>query len=248
MDLLLLDGLKPFSVLTGFIVALLLVEIALMLVGLSSNIKFDGEGTVDGLEAAYGVDSELDVLGHLSEIEILTADEIATLDLPPRKQQMPHQPPAVTTRLLRLFGIGRNPLLVSLTCFAAGIAACGYSLQLILQAVTGAMLSGRVAMIIALVPGLLLGGQIAVLVARLIPEFESHGISGQTYNGRRGHVVIGDARRGEPAQVRWRDLYGTTHSLMAEPLRDEDMIAAGTEVLIVKTRDRQPRIVALRAS
>jgi hypothetical protein len=248
MDLLLLDGLKPFSVLTGFIVVLLLVEIALMLVGLSSNVEVDGEGTGDGLDAASGVDSELDLLGDLPEIEILTADEIATLDLPPRKQQMPYQPPAVTTRLLRLFGIGRNPLLVSLTGFAAGIAACGYSLQLILQALTGAMLSGRVAMIISLVPGLLLGGRLAALVARLIPAFESHGISGQTYNGRRGHVVIGDARRGEPAQVRWRDLYGTTHSLMAEPLRDEDMIAAGTEVLIVKTRDRQPRIVSLSAS
>jgi hypothetical protein len=35
---------------------------------------------------------------------------------------------------------------------------------------------------------------------------------------------------------------------MAEPLRDGDMIAAGTEVLIVKTRERQPRIVSLSAS
>lgn len=248
MDLLLLDGMKPISVLTGFIVVLLLVEIGLMLVGLSSNIEVDGEGTVEDLHAAHGFEGELDLLGDSPEIEILTADEIATLDLPPRKQQMPHHPPGVTTRLLRLLGIGRNPLLVSLTGFAAGIAACGYSLQLILQAVTGAMLSGRVALVIALVPGLLLGAQIAAFVAHLIPAFESHGISGQTYNGRRGHVVIGDARRGEPAQVRWRDLYGTTHSLMAEPLRDEDTIAAGTEVLIVKTRDRQPRIVSLSAS
>lgn len=69
MDLLLLDGLKPFSMLTGFIaiVVLLLVEIALMLVGLSSNIEVDGEGTGDGLDAgpASGVDSELDLMGDL---------------------------------------------------------------------------------------------------------------------------------------------------------------------------------------
>ena len=43
-------------------------------------------------------------------------------------------------------------------------------------------------------------------------------------------------------------MYGTTHSLMAEPLRDDDVIAAGAEVLIVKTKDRQPRIVSLIAS
>lgn len=248
MDVLLLDGLSPFSVLTGFIVVLLLVEIALMLVGLSSNIELDSEGTGAGLDAASGVDSELDLFGGLPEIGILTADEISTLDLPPRKQQMRSPPPSVTKRLLRLFGIGRSSLLVSLTGFAAGIAACGYALQFILQASTGAMLSGSVAMIIVLVPGLLLGGQITALVARFIPAFESHGISGQTYNGRRGYVVIGVARRGEPAQVRWRDLYGTMHSLMAEPLRDKDVIVAGTEVLVVKTRDRQPRIVSLSTS
>ena len=248
MDLLLLEGLKPFSVLTGFIVVLLLVEIALMLVGLSSNIEVDSEGAGAGLDAASGVDSELNLMGDLPETGILTADEIAALDLPPQKQQMPAHRPSVTRRLLRSFGIGRNPLLVSLTGFAAGIAACGYALQLILHTSTGAMLSGSVAMIIVLVPGLFLGGRITAFVARLIPAFESHGISGQTYNGRRGHVVIGNARRGEPAQVRWRDMYGTTHSLMAEPLRDEDMIVAGTEVLIVKTRDRQPRIVSLSAS
>lgn len=59
-----------------------------------------------------------------------------------------------------------------------------------------------------------------------------------------GQVVIGNARRGEPAQVRWRDMYGTTHNLMAEPLRDGETISAGEAVLIVKIRDRQPRIVS----
>lgn len=248
MDLLLLDGLKPFSMLAGFIVVLLLVEIALMLVGLSSNIEVDGEGTGDGLDLASGVDSELDLMGDLPEIEILTADEIATLDLPQRKQQRPYQPPSVTARLLRLVGIGRNPLLISLTSLAAGLAACGYALQLTLHAVTGSMLSGSVALAIALVPGLLLGGRISALIGRWIPAFESHGISGQTYNGRRGQVVIGNARRGEPAQVRWRDMYGTMHSLMAEPLRDGETISAGADVLIVKTRDRQPRLVSLSPS
>jgi hypothetical protein len=32
---------------------------------------------------------------------------------------------------------------------------------------------------------------------------------------------------------------------MAEPLRDSERIPAGAKVLIVKTRDRQPRIVLL---
>lgn len=241
MDLLLADGLKPFSVLAGFIVVLLLVELALMMVGLSSAIESDS--AADGLEADAGLDADLDA-GALAEGGLLSADEIALLDLPPEGQPLVPPRPSVAARLLHLVGIGRGPLLVSLTCLAAGVSSAGFALQLSMQAVTGAMLAAGVALAVALVPGLLVGGRLAALVARLIPSFESHGISGQTYHGRRGHVVIGDARRGEPAQVRWTDLYGTTHSLMAEPLRDGDHIPAGSDVLIVKTRDRQPRIIS----
>jgi hypothetical protein len=247
MNFLLIEGLKPFSVLTGFIVVLLIVEIGLMLVGLSSNTETDGAG--DGMDAAPDVDGGLNHHSAIYDAEVLTADEIATLDVPPIRPHMGAQPPTgFRRRLLQLLGFGRSPLLVWLTSMAAGIAACGYALQLTLQAMAGAMLSGSFALLVVLVPGLLLGGRLANFVSRLIPSFESHGISGQTYNGRSGQVVIGVARRGEPAQVRWRDMYGTTHSLMAEPLRDDESIVAGTEVLIVKTRDRQPRIVSLSAS
>ena len=247
MDFLLIDSLKPFSVLAGFIVVLLIVEIGLMLVGLSSNIETDSAG--DGLDAAPDADGSFNHDSAIYDAEVLTADEIARLDMPLIRPQ-PYPRPAATMglRLVRSLGFGRSPLLVWLTSMAAGIATCGYALQLTLQAMSGSMLSGSIALLAALVPGLLLGGRIAALVSRFIPSFESHGISGQTYNGRRGQVVIGVAMRGEPAQVRWRDMYGTTHSLMAEPLRDNDSIAAGTEVLIVKTRDRQPRIVSLSAS
>lgn len=247
MNFLLIEGLKPFSVLAGFIVVLLIVEIGLLLVGLSSNVETDS--AADGLDAAPDVDGSFNPDRAIYDAEVLTVDEIATLDVPPiRPQPGPRPPTSLGRRLSQLFGFGRSPLLVWLTAMAAGIAACGYGVQLTLQAVTGAMLSGSVALLSVLVPGLLLGGRIAAFVSRLIPSFESHGISGQTYNGRSGQVVVGVARRGEPAQVRWRDMYGTTHSLMAEPLRDDESIVAGTEVLIVKTRDRKPRIVSLSAS
>ena len=247
MDFLLIENLKPFSVLSGFIVVLLVVEIGLMLVGLSSNVETGG--AVDGPDPDLDLD---DAFTHASTIHYakgLTADEIATLDLPPIRPQPGLWPlPRVGRRLLHLSCFGRAPALVWLTAMAAGIAACGYGLQFAMQAMTGAMLSGNIALLAVFVPGLLLGGRMTAFVARLIPSFESHAISAQTYNGRSGHVVVGVSRRGEPAQVRWRDMYGTTHSLMAEPLRDDDVIAAGAEVLIVKTKDRQPRIVSLIAS
>jgi Protein of unknown function (DUF1449) len=238
MDILLSDGLRPFSMLAGFILLLLVVEIGLLLAGTSSAVELDADAGDPG--AVWEVDAGVVQNAGLSP------DEIALLDLDPRDAPVAAPAgPSVMRRALRLAGIGNGPLLVSLTGIAAGVAATGYLGQLLLQSATGAMLPGMVALALALVPGLLLGGRLSALMARLVPAFESHAISGQVYHGRRGHVVIGTARRGEPAQVRWRDSYGTTHSLMAEPLRDLEAIDAGTEVLVVKTRDRQPRIVAL---
>lgn len=239
MSLLLLDGLKPFSMLAGFIVLLLLAELALMLAGLSSAIETDAAD-------APAPDGWPDTPEAVDPGAVLSEDEIALLDLPPTTHRPPTGRPPLISRTLRAIGYGRSPLLVWLTCLATGLSALGYALQLTVLAASGAMFPGGLALGIVLVPGLVLGGRLAAVVARVIPSFESHAISGQTYHGRRGEVVIGTARRGEPAQVRWRDLYGTTHSLMAEPLRDIDQIEAGTEVLIVKTRDRQPRVVSLR--
>ncbi|WP_313350901.1 OB-fold-containig protein [Paracoccus sp. (in: a-proteobacteria)] len=247
MDFLLVEGLRPFSVLAGFIVVLLIVEVILVMVGLSSNIEIDGAG--DGMDAGPAFDNGPDLMSAASEGDVLTVHELAMLELPPeRLPRMTQRRPSLAGRLLRLCGIGKGPLLVSLTCIAAGISASGYFLQLVSESLTGSMFAPATAVAIALVPGLLLGGYLASVAARLVPSFESHAISGQTYNGRRGHVVIGDARRGDPAQVRWRDMYGTVHSLMAEPLRDDEVIPAGSEVLIVKTRERQPRIVSISAS
>ena len=235
MDFLLTDGLRPFSMLAGFIVVLLVVETGLLLIGTSSNIEIDAEPGDAG--AAWEVDTVVVQDAGLS------FDEIAMLDLAPvERQAATPDRPSILRRLLRLTGIGNGPLLVTLTCLAAGVSALGYFLQLMLGA---AMLPGWLALAIVLVPGLYLGGRLAAFAARLVPAHESHAISGQTYHGRRGQVVVGTARRDEPAQVRWRDSYGTTHSLMAEPLRDGEEVPAGAEVLIVKTRERLPRIVAL---
>lgn len=243
MDFLLAEGLRPFSVLAGFIVILLVIELALVMAGFSSNIEFDAAG--EGIDVDPGLDAGADLMPSAGE-GLLSPHELALLELPPeRASQLAGAKPSPFRKLLLLVGIGKGPLLVSLTCIAAGISACGYALQLVSDSVSGAMFRPAIAVAIALVPGLLLGGRLAGVAARLIPSFESHAISAQTYNGRRGQVVIGDARRGDAAQVRWRDMYGTTHSLMAEPLRDSDIIPAGSEVLIVKTRDRQPRIVSL---
>lgn len=242
MESLLSGALKPFSILAGFIVVLLALEILLMAVGLSSAVETEGAEGIDGADFDAGFDFDA---APAVEADLFTPDELAILDLPHHEQSAVFgaSKPPLARRLLRAVGIGRGPLLVSLTCMAAGVSACGFFLQFLLRGLTGEMLPGGAALAAVLIPGLLLGGRLAALAARAVPQFESHAVSDSAYNGRRGHVVIGLAGRGSPAQVRWRDSHGTTHSLMAEPLRDAEEIPAGAEVLILRTRDRQPRLL-----
>ena len=241
MDVLLLDALRPFVVLAGFILVLLLFEVLLMLVGLSSTIE------LDSVDLGVGADGFAVEAAQIDQLN-LTADEVAMLDQPLAVHANEIAAPAKPSPLRQLaafLGLGQGPLLIWMTAMAAGVSSLGLFVQILLHSLLGAMLPAGFAVAVVVLPGLVLGRAMSGWVSRLVPAFESHAISSETYHGRRGNVVIGSARRGDPAQVRWQDLYGTTHSLMAEPLRDGDVFDAGTEVLIVKTRDRQPRLLQL---
>lgn len=242
MEFLLLDALRPFVVLAGFILVLLVFEMLLMLVGLSSTIEFDN-ADLGGVSDGFDAGAEGTAAANLN------ADELAMLDQPLARHASEIAPlrraASLPRRILTAAGLGQGPLLVWATAMAAGVSGLGLAMQILLDNLAGAMLPASLALAVALLPGLALGRVISAWVNRLVPAFESHAISANTYHGRRGTVVIGTARRGDPAQVRWQDLYGTTHSLMAEPLRDGDVLDAGTDVLIVKTRTREPRLVPL---
>ncbi|MFC3179454.1 hypothetical protein [Cypionkella sinensis] len=80
MHFLLLEELKPFSVLAGFIVVLLVIAIALTLVGLSSNIEVDGAD--HGLDFDAEFDAQLDLQPGGAHAGLMTAQELAMLDLP----------------------------------------------------------------------------------------------------------------------------------------------------------------------
>ena len=238
MEIFLSAELRPFSIIAGITLVLALFEVLLMVLGLSSGD--DGEGADFDLDAE-GMESGI----QPADLDLFSADEIASLDLPrDERAEMLRPRPSRRRAILSSIGIGNGPLLVALSCMSACVSALGFALQAALDSLLGFMLPGVVALLIVLIPGLRMAGGMTRWLSRLIPTFESQAISAKTYNGRHGVVVTGTARAGYPAQVRWYDLYGTMHNIMAEPFRETDAIPEGTKVLLVRTRQMQPRIVA----
>lgn len=238
MDIFLGAELRPFSIIAGITLVLALFEILLMVLGLS------GAGEAEG--ADIGIDAEGMEIGFKpADLDLFTADEIGGLDLPhDERREFLRPKPSRARAFLSSIGIGNGPLLVALSCMSACVSALGFALQAAFDGIFGFMLPGMLALVIVLIPGLRMAGGMTRWLSRLIPGFESQAISAKTYNGRHGVVMTGTARAGFPAQVRWYDLYGTMHNTMAEPLRETDVIPEGTQVLLVRTKQMQPRIIA----
>ena len=101
------------------------------------------------------------------------------------------------------------------------------------------------ALAIVTVPGVLVGGAITRWVSRLVPSVENYAAPEHAYRGQTGRLVEGAAMTGRRALVRWTDRHGTMHQLMAEPLREGDVIARGANVLILRDRERNPRLIEI---
>lgn len=220
----------------GMIAVLLAVlEVLMMAFGISA-----GDSDAD-------MDSDFSSMPEIpEEFNLLTPEEMSTVEAPADDRRHFLRPEKTGLRkFLSLIGIGNGPLVIALATMSSMIAAYGFIIQGLLWTVMGVMLPQYIVLVAILVPALRSTGVVTEWLSRLVPSLESYAIPSQTYNGRRGKITYGTARRGQPVPVRWTDSYGNTHTTIAEPLRDVDAIPQDSLVLLVKTRENQPRIIAI---
>ncbi|WP_170109220.1 OB-fold-containig protein [Celeribacter persicus] len=236
----------PFLIAAGLVLFLLFLELLLLTTGLSSGAPSADLGDMPDLDveltgmSAPELAAELDVPVDLAaEIEI----GLAEAELPDAPGEMVSTP--TTGGLPDFLGLRKQPLTIWLAIFLALFAGTGLMLQSGMMAIFGQMLPRLIAVPLALIPALALTRTIAGALARLIPRDETAAISERSLGRRRGIVTVGTARRGSPAQVRITDGYGNTHYAMLEPLSDKDEIPQGAEVLVLRPRGGELRLVQL---
>lgn len=228
--------LKVFSILFAFVGLLIVMELVLMLVGVSSDLGLADAGS-PGLEAEGFVPDSL-----LSGVD---SAALHSLD-PAAMAESPGVAATGAASFLAALGLGQVPSVLWLAILCGTISAQGFCLQIVLSNLTGGMLPGWLAVGLTLPGAFWATRRLSRLIGRLVPQTESYAIAASGFNRRRGTVTVGTAREGTPAEVRFTDGYGTLHYVMAEPLDPKDAIAAGTEVAIFRARDGKPRILALQ--
>lgn len=228
--LLLSPGMYPFAIALSIVIGMLLLELMMTLVGgslLGSDVEMGSE--VD-IEAGIDAETAADIWADMDVGAGAAPDMAEAADL----NTNPHSPVASA---LSWLGIGETPFAIWLAGVLTAFGLGGYALQLGTQTIVGAQLPAGIAALIALPTGLIVGARVARFLGKLVPKFETTAISQRSYGGRRGVITVGTARRGRPAQARFRDGHGNWHHAMVEPLHDQGTLTQGTEIAILRQRD-----------
>ena len=130
-------------------------------------------------------------------------------------------------------GLDEAPAMVWLAAALLGFGAAGLAVQAAAEAVA-APLPGWLAAVPAAVAALAFARTFGRALARLIPGTESSAQTARQLARRPGRVTQGTALRGRSAEVRVTDRHGNIHYLRAEPLRDEDVIPQGSDVIVLR--------------
>ncbi|MHA3979266.1 OB-fold-containig protein [Halovulum sp. GXIMD14794] len=245
------DGLRPFLVSAVLVFAFLGLEILLLAVGLSGSVKADAPelnapdtGDFIGMGAA-DIATEMDIdPGIAASIEAEIAAQVGAIDVGTPAASGAEATSTLGTAL-DLLGLRALPLSASLALFAACFASLGLSPQILLYGAFGIMLPVWIMAPVAFIGAAALTRRLSGFVARLIPRDETAAVSERSLGRRKGIVTVGTARKGHPAQVRVSDRYGNTHYIMVEPLADADVIAEGSEVLVLCLPRRGLRLVEI---
>lgn len=243
-DLLLSDPFVPFTMALALLFGLLALEILLSLLG----------ATLLGLGPDADVDLDIDA-PDLGELDIDFGDaDIADFDLADPDldvdvdADMETGIDTASAGPAAWLGIGKMPVLIWVAAVLMIFGLVGLTLQQLLIAVIGIPLPAILVALPSGIAALWFARQFGASFASILPKTETTAMSARHLGRRSGTVTQGTAKRGSPAEVRIIDRHGNIHHLRAEPLKDEDEITAGTEVLVLRHKLNQGyRIVAFGA-
>ena len=236
----LLEGaFAPFTLALALLTGLMVLELVALLLG-GSLIGSDGDADLD-LGAGEVGEFDLDLDGaDLGGVEGIDA---ADLDLPDAGLDLELAPDtpvdagaSASAGLAGWLGLGRMPMVIWLGAVLLGFGLSGMGLQVALSSAFGLTAPAWAAAIPAGAFAFWFARVFGAGFARLLPQTETEVLSERNLGRRRGIVTQGTAATGRPAEVRVIDGYGNAHYLRAEPLKEGETIAQGTEVLVIRDR------------
>ena len=133
--------------------------------------------------------------------------------------------------------VGRVPLLALGSLFLLGFSVTGLVIQATLSSCDIPLLSPLMGCLAGTLGGLVSMRALGLFVAGLVPDVQTSAVGCEEFIGGVGHIVIGVARVGMPAQLKLSDRHGNNHYLMVEPESEDVTFTQGEAVQVVSARD-----------
>ena len=205
------DANTPFVVALGVMLVLAAIELIGALTGLGLS------SLIDSLIPDFDIDVDVD----------LDADLDAEVDISAPGGGFFEQ-------ILGWLYLGKVPALVLLITFLTTFGLSGLMMQALTNSGLGVYLPSILVSIPAFIIALFCTRMTGAALAHVIPKEESDATSRADYIGRVATIIRGQASRGNPAEAKLKDQHDTTHYVLVEPDHDDETLAQGEEVLIVK--------------
>ena len=233
-DLYLTEPFVPFTLALALLFGLLILELVLALLG----------GTLLGLGADADVDLDLDIdAPDIGDFDIDFGDTDPSLfDFAEPEVDVDVDAPEAEAHIpgpAAWLGLGKVPTLIWLAAVLVGFGITGLVLQSLMTGILGFALPALIAILPAGIAGIWFARQFGAVFAALLPKNETSALSNRHLGRRTGVVTQGTAKRGKPTEVKVTDRFGNTHYIRGEPLKDDDEIHAGTEVLVLRHRHEE---------
>ncbi len=236
-DLLLDGAFAPFTMALALLLGLVGMEVLALLLG-GSLLAGDSDADLDG-PGGMELDADLDIGGvDLDALDGVDLDALDIDGLDGLEADAPATAPEISGGggVLSWLGIGRMPFLIWLGSALMAFGLSGMALQLSLRDLFQIFAPAGLVSLPAAVFALWFARGFGAAFARLLPQTKTEALSEGALGRRRGTITQGTASRGRPAEVRVMDRFGNAHYLRAEPLSDQEQIAQGTEVLVIRDR------------
>ena len=218
-EFLLSGNMFPFTVSIALVLGLVLLEIIALLLG-SSILSLESDGVeldADGFDLDAG-DFELDADGVEIDAEMMEVD-------------------GGPVSLSAWLGIGNVPFAIWIASLLTAFGLGGFILQSTLNGFFGFSLSASIASVLVAVPALGVTRHLSRFLGHIVPKTETSAVSLRGMGGQHGVITQGTAKRGNPAEVKVKDRHGNMHYLRVEPYEDDETLAQGTEVYVIRQRD-----------
>lgn len=129
--------------------------------------------------------------------------------------------------------LGKLPMAVIFMLGGICFGLSGLAMQSFVHGSSGSFLPVFLAVPLALIASLPLVRVSGLVLRRILPQDETEAVSSSSFVGSQAQITAGTARRGYPAEARLHDAFGKAHYVQVEPEEDDEILAAGTHVLLL---------------